>query len=74
MGSASRENFRQLKTVVPCCSAEISLNDLHYDWPAAFGRFVLEAMNPNVRDTTSEQDRALADRMGHELRKVWVHI
>ncbi|HKB96229.1 MAG TPA: hypothetical protein VKB94_05225, partial [Rhizomicrobium sp.] len=65
---------RHLKTKVPCCGAEISLNDLHYDRPAAFGRFVLEVMNPNVRDTPPEQDRALADRIGHELRKVWAHI
>jgi hypothetical protein len=72
--AAARENFRNLETVVPCCGTEVSLNDLHYDWPAAFGRFVLEAMNPNVRDTTPEQDRVLADRIGHPLRKVWVHI
>ncbi|NZD50784.1 hypothetical protein [Rhizobium leguminosarum] len=43
-----------INTVAPCCGATVSLNDLRYVWPAAFGRFALEAHNPGIGDTTWE--------------------
>jgi hypothetical protein len=74
MEAASQSGFTDLTVNTPCCGAATSLNDLRYAWPAAFGRFVIEAMNPNIRDTTPEQDGAMAECVGSALRKVWVHI
>jgi hypothetical protein len=71
---AGELDFAELEVTTPCCSATVSLNDLSYVWPAAFGRFVLEAMNPNIGDTSIEQDRSLSECIGMELRKVWVHL
>src|SRR5262245_9441285 len=31
--------FTNLTVTVPCCGSTLSLNDLHYDWPAGFARF-----------------------------------
>lgn len=58
----------------PCCGTRLSLNELHYLWPAAFGRFVLEALNPNIRDLTPDQELALSQLMGCTVRKIWVHV
>jgi len=71
---AGSESFSDLAVQTPCCGSHTSLNDLHYVWPAAFGRFVLQAMNPNIGDTTPGQERALSDALGLQLRKVLVHI
>jgi hypothetical protein len=54
METASADGFKDLSTVAPCCGATVSLNDLRYVWPAAFGRFALEAHNPGIGDTTWE--------------------
>jgi hypothetical protein len=49
----------------------VNLNGFDYVWPAGFGRFALEALNPNMDDTTHEQDQQLAERLGAPLRKIW---
>ena len=70
---AARSGFTDLHTAAPCCGAKVSLNDLHYVWPAGFGRFALEAMNPDA-DTTADQEQALSQCLGTGLRKIWVGI
>ncbi|MGO7585080.1 hypothetical protein ACC689_22510 [Rhizobium ruizarguesonis] len=74
METASADGFKDLNTVAPCCGATVSLNDLRYVWPAAFGRFALEAHNPGIGDTTEEQDRKMAECLGTPLRKIWGQV
>lgn len=74
MERAAKESFSDLAVQTPCCNSQTSLNDLHYVWPAAFGRFVLEAMNASIGETTVEQERALSDVLGLPLRKVLSHL
>ena len=71
---AASKGFMDLSVTTPCCSKEASLNTLHYKWPAGFGRFALEALNPGIADTTSEQVSDLAQCLGSPLTKIWVHI
>jgi hypothetical protein len=74
MDRAAGTAFRDLSMVTPCCGAATSLNDLIYEWPAGFARFVLEAMNPNARDLTERQHRELEEVLGTPLRRIWSHI
>ncbi len=74
MGDAYDGQFRDLAVTAPCCGGLTSLNELVYGWPAAFGRFVLEAINPNISDVTPDQERQLAEVLGLELRKVLKHM
>jgi len=74
MQTSGKSRFQDLMVSTPCCAKRISLNDLAYIWPAAFGRFALEAMNPNVKDITPAQEQVLSARLGHRLRKVWLHL
>lgn len=74
MDTAFANDFSNLMVEAPCCGATMSMNDLHYVWPAAFGRFVLEAHNPNMGEPTPEQDQQLAEILGSPLRKIWVRI
>lgn len=74
MSEASKTGFADLSATTPCCDAATSLNELDYVSPAGFGRFVLEALNPNVESLTPSQDHQLAALLGRPLRKIWMHI
>ena len=74
MSSAAEARFVSLNTVAPCCGATVSLNELGYRWPAAFGCFVLEAMNPNIKGLSRHQVEQLAMTLGSAVREIPVHL
>lgn len=71
IGNAYKSGFENLRIMTPCCGHSTTLNDLHYVWPSGFARFVLEAKSPNIKQTTTEQDKELSQALGVELRKIW---
>jgi hypothetical protein len=74
LDAAEEEGLDNLVRVTGCCGAEVSLNELRYIWPAAFGSFALVAMNPNVENLSAEQKAELEGQLGCELRAVWTHL
>lgn len=74
MSASYETGFTDLNVIAGCCGASVSLNDLNYVWPAAFGCFALEAMNPNVPDLTPSQKQQLMACLGCELRTVQGHV
>lgn len=72
MDTAHAAKFVNLVVTVPCCQNECSLNDLRYEWPAGFARFVLEARSPNA-DLTGAQMHTLEQILGCTLKKIWAH-
>jgi hypothetical protein len=64
--------FPSLVTTLPCCRAKCSLNDLVYEWPAAFARFELSAQNPGV-ELTLEQLGELEAALGCALVRIRAH-
>jgi hypothetical protein len=67
-------NFADLNITTPCCGADVSLNDLNYDWPAGFARFVLEAANPGITGWLSESDVAVVEEvLGCTIRQIMAH-
>ena len=67
------EGFPSLLVNAPCCGASVSLNDLRYGWPVAFGRFVLDAMNPNVASLSERIDQ-LEQVLGCQVREIQRHL
>jgi hypothetical protein len=74
MERASERGFSELSCVTPCCRTSTTLDQLQYVWPAAFGKYVLEAMNPNVKGLTRQQLEQLASVLGSDLNEVALHI
>jgi hypothetical protein len=66
--------FKNLLFKTPCCKKRVSMNDLHFIWPAGFSRFVLEAMNPNVQKLVNKRITALKRVLGCELRQLFLHL
>ncbi|MFL6602189.1 MAG: hypothetical protein ACJ8R9_12760 [Steroidobacteraceae bacterium] len=72
MDEAWKSRFNQLEVTAHCCKASVCLNELRYDWPAGFARFVLEARNPNIPDLSYEQLAQLESVLGCSLRRIWL--
>ncbi|REK18366.1 MAG: hypothetical protein DWQ37_04435 [Planctomycetota bacterium] len=66
--------FSDLNVIAPCCGATVSLNAMEYLWPAAFGSFMLDAMNPNIPNLSDEQLHQLESCLRCRLKCVWAHI
>lgn len=66
--------FSSLMTTAPCCGATVSVNELRYPWAAAFGSFVIDAMNPNAVGLPPEQLWAIGRSLGCEVREIAQHI
>lgn len=71
--AAYRTECRELDVTLPCCGTRRSLNDLNYDWPMGFARYVLAAEDPEVRGLDAGQIQALEDALGCKLRIIWAH-
>jgi hypothetical protein len=72
MDAAFETRFRALSVTLPCCGATRSLNDLRYEFPAGFARFVLQAENPNSFGLGAEQVQAIEHIVRSPLRQIWV--
>ncbi len=82
MDRAYETHFANLEVTTPCCDSRSSLNDLVYEWPAGFARFVLELREPYYPDEqgvlhplhlTAEQHQSLQHILNCELRTIWAH-
>lgn len=71
MDAAYARNFSNLMTQTPCCHNNVSLNDLVYEAPAGFARFVIEL---DLGERSMMLDEAqlydLSQILGVELKQV----
>jgi len=74
MSEAWKSHFAALAAHAPCCGATVSLNELKYVWPVAFGRFVLEAANPFSKGLSAPQLEELGAVLGSPVREIPVHL
>lgn len=72
--SDGEDGFKLAAYAVPCCRKEYTLHDLAYDWPQAFGRFALDAMNPNIGELDAKFKREFEKILGTKLRVIYQHI
>jgi hypothetical protein len=70
MSSAAENDFKDLTVRAGCCNTRVGLDELHYGWPVAFGRFVLEAANPTMCGLSEKQLNELGSLLGCPVREV----
>lgn len=70
MGAASATSFRDLAVDVPCCNATTTLDDLVYEMPAGFARFVLQVEGADLDAWERVDVDALEQTLGCTLRQV----
>ena len=64
--SNGEDGFKLAAYAVPCCRKKYTLHELAYDWPQGFGRFALDAMNPNIGE--------LEDKYKREFENPWYEV
>lgn len=67
---ASSANFNHLNFVTTCCSKETSLNNLNYNSPAGFARFVITLTNIETEMGENEIIE-LKTLMQTDIRMIW---
>jgi hypothetical protein len=70
---AESSGFRLGDFVTPCCSAQVRLSDLLYDWPQGFSRYYLIARNPD-RPLSEASVGELERVLGCKLRVIRQHL
>ena len=58
----------------PCCETRCTLHELVYEWPQGFGRFALNAMNPNIGKLEERYKTEFEAILGGKLRVIYQHI
>jgi len=71
---ASGGGFRLDRYAAPCCGANVTLNDLEYHWPQAFGRFHWEVRNPGIGELPPAIRADLEATAGFALVFVHQHL
>jgi hypothetical protein len=74
MGEDYRDGFVLATYAVPCCGAKVTLHELEYEWPQGFGRFAIDAMNPNIDKLDDKYKRELEAILGTRLRVIYQHL
>ena len=69
MEQSAKKSFEDLYVMVPCCGREINLNELEYDFPCGFGRWVIEVLNPQG-EFTAEIMQELEKMSGGEVKVI----
>ena len=74
MSEAAERQFESLEVQARCCGALVSLNDLDYGWPVAFGRFVIEVANPQSDGLSKHELEQLGSTLGCAVREIKAHL
>ena len=74
MSEAAESRFESLHVRAGCCGSRVSLNDLEYVWPVAFGRFLLEAANPGREALSPQELEQLGSALGCAVREVKARV
>jgi hypothetical protein len=68
------EGFRLAIIETPCGQSGLTLNDLEYQSPCAFGVFGIEIANPNIRNLPEADQKAVGQVLGCAVRQIFAHI
>jgi hypothetical protein len=68
------DGFRMSDYATPCCGARHTLQELVYDWPQGFGRFALDAMNPDIGKLEDRYKLEFEKIVGTKLRVIYQHL
>lgn len=74
MDKAYQTSFADLTLITPCCNKKTSLNDLEYDMPMGFSKYVIELIAPDINDNQKiDLTKNLKEILGQEIKLIWAH-
>lgn len=74
MDKAYQTSFSDLTFLPPCCHKRTSLNDLEYDMPSGFSKYVIELIDPEIKDNQkTDLTKNLKEIIGQDIELIWAH-
>ena len=74
MDKAFQTSFSDLSLLTPCCNKQTGLNDLEYDMPSGFSKYVIEVIDPDMSDNQkTDLIKNLTGILGHDMKLIWAH-
>lgn len=74
MDKAYQTSFVDRAFVTPCCQRQTSLNDLEYEMPSGFSKYVIELIDPTIEDNQkTELIKNLKIILGQDMELIWAH-
>ena len=74
MDKAYQTWFSDLTFLTPCCHKMTSLNDLEYDLPMGFSKYVIELIDPDINDDQNiDLTKNLKEILGQDIKLIWAH-
>ena len=74
MDKAYQTSFVDLTFVTPCCQKQTSLNDLEYEMPSGFSKYVIAIIEPDIeRNQKMEVIKNLKEILGQDIELIWAH-
>jgi hypothetical protein len=74
MDTAAASHFSVLDVHARCCGTKVSLNELRYIWPVAFGKCILEVANSRTPGLQAGQLAQIEDALGCRVREIRAHV
>ncbi len=75
MAAAAESGFEELEAALPCCSMEMSLNDLEYrGGGGGFAKWSIAARNPNVVSISPAVMGQVSSALDCAVRVIWRHL
>ncbi|WP_111306817.1 hypothetical protein [Confluentibacter sediminis] len=74
MDKAYQNSFADLTFLTPCCHKQTCLNDLEYEMPSGFSKYIIELINPNIKDNQkADLIKNLNEILGQDMELIWAH-
>lgn len=75
MSAAYETLFENLSITLPCCDQQSSLDELRYQLPAGFARFILSVRNPNFsRDLLDDELEPIEKVLNCKIKQIWASL
>jgi hypothetical protein len=74
MDTAAESHFSILDVHAQCCGNKVSLNELRYIWPVAFGKCILEVANSRTPGLEAGQLAQVEGALRCRLREIPAYV
>lgn len=72
--SADKQSFNLSTRMMGCCGVSVTLNDLNYEWPMAFGKTALVGRDMDIGIVSEDMRHQAEAVMGTSVTVVYSHI
>lgn len=74
MDECSESDFQSLNVATSCCNSDVSLNELVYEFPVGFSKFVLQILTPGVTNMEDSVRKDIGNVLHCDVKAIWAYV